>query len=79
MASWWYADRLAAKQGHDIQLWRNHATYLENFLKKKNYAEEAQRLGIGKKLDAAWETYHRVKSPDYLTSLNGTIGLQPLA
>ena len=79
MASGWYAARLAAKQRHDIQLWRNHAAYLENFLKKKNYADEAQRLGIRKKLDAAWETYHRVKSTEYLTSLNGTIGLQPLA
>ena len=51
LASDWYAARLAAKQRHDIQLWRNHATYLENFLKKKNYAEEAQRLGIREKLE----------------------------
>jgi hypothetical protein len=79
MASGWYAERLASKQRHDIQLWRNHATYLENFLKKKNYADEAERLGIRGKLDTAWETYHKTKSPDYLTGLNGTIGLQPLA
>ncbi|HEY3855065.1 MAG TPA: hypothetical protein VGO67_11770 [Verrucomicrobiae bacterium] len=74
----WYAARLAAKQRHDLQLWRNHATYLENFLKKKNYVEEAKRLGIAQKLETAWDTYHRVKSPDYLASLNGTIGVQPL-
>ncbi|HEX3720678.1 MAG TPA: hypothetical protein VH595_22230 [Verrucomicrobiae bacterium] len=78
MASGWYAERLAAKQKHDVQLWRKHADYLGNFLKKKNYADEAQRLGIQEKLDAAWETYHKVKSPEYLTSLDGTIGLQPL-
>ena len=74
----WYAARLAAKQEHDIRLWRNHATYLDNFLKKKNYAAEAKRLGIPAKLEAAWETYHKAKSPGYLTELNGTIGLQPL-
>jgi hypothetical protein len=78
LASDWYAGRLEAKQRHDLQLWRNHAAYLENFLKKKNYAEEAQRLAIAKKLEAAWETYHKVKSPEYLAGLNGTIGLQPL-
>lgn len=79
LASEWYTARLAAKQRHDIQLWRNHASYLENFLKKKNYADEAQRLGIREKLERAWETYHKVKTVDYLTSLNGTIGLQPLS
>jgi hypothetical protein len=78
MASAWYAERLAAKQKHDVQLWRKHADYLGNFLKKKNYADEAHRLGIREKLDAAWETYHKVKSSEHLTSLNGTIGLQPL-
>ena len=79
LASDWYAARLAAKQEHDIQLWRDHANYLQNFLKKKNYAEEAKRLGIPAKLEAAWETYHKVKSPAYLAELKGTIGLQPLS
>jgi hypothetical protein len=54
--------RLEAKQRHDIKLWRHHATYLENFLKKKNYAEEAQRLGIPAKLESAWAMYHKVKT-----------------
>ena len=79
LASDWYAARLAAKQAHDVQLWRDHATYLQNFLKKKNYAEEAKRLGIPAKLEAAWDTYHNAKSPEYLSSLKGTIGLQPLS
>jgi hypothetical protein len=79
MESAWYAERLKAKQGHDIKVWHNHATYLENFLKKKHYADEAGRLGISGKLEKAWETYHKVKTPEYLTSLKGTIGRQPLA
>jgi hypothetical protein len=78
MAGEWYAARLAAKQQHDIRLWRSHAAYLENFLKKKNYGDEARRLGIAARLEGAWETYHKVKSPDYLAGLKGTIGLQPL-
>ena len=74
----WYARRLEAKQRHDIKLWRHHTTYLENFLKKKNYAEEAQRLGIPARLESAWAVYHKVKTGEYLASLQGTIGLQPL-
>jgi hypothetical protein len=78
LASAWYARRLEAKQNHDIKLWRRHATYLENFLIKKNYADEAQRLGVPAKLESAWATYHKVKTGEYLASLQGTIGLQPL-
>ena len=63
LASDWYAARLAAKQEHDICLWRGHANYLQNFLRKKNYAEEAKRLGIAAKLEAAWETYHKANRP----------------
>ena len=40
-----YAARLAAKQRHDIQLWRKHATYLENFLKKKNLHRRSPAFG----------------------------------
>ncbi len=78
LASEWYAGRLAAKQRHDVRLWRGHATYLQEFLKKQNYAEEAERLGIKARLDLAWENYHAAKSPEYLSRLRGTIGLQPL-
>ncbi|HWF20122.1 MAG TPA: hypothetical protein VG754_12705 [Verrucomicrobiae bacterium] len=78
LASDWYAERLAAKQQQDIRLWHSHATYLQNFLKKQNYAEEAQRLKIEDRLERAWDTYHTVKAPAYLTKLKGTIGLQPL-
>jgi len=78
VASDWYARRLEAKRSHDIKLWRCHATYLENFLKKKNYADEAERLGIPAKLELAWKTYHHVKTAEYIASLQGTIGLQPL-
>ena len=78
LASDWYAARLAAKQEHDIGLWRQHANYLQDFLKKKNYAEVAEQLGIPARLEAVWDTYHKVKAPSYLEELKGTIGLQPL-
>jgi hypothetical protein len=75
----WYQRRLEARQRHDVKLWRAHAAYLENFLKKKNYAEEAQRLGIPARLETAWAMCHKVKTGEYLASLQGAIGRQPLA
>lgn len=78
LASDWYAQRLAAKQQQDMRLWHSHATYLQNFLKKKNYADEALRLNIEGRLEAAWDTYHAAKAPAYLAKLKGTIGRQPL-
>ena len=78
MSSDWYARRLAAKQQQEAQLWRKHTTYLDNFLKKKNYVEEAGRLGIASKLEKARKKLDAVKAPAYLESLKGTIGLQPL-
>jgi hypothetical protein len=78
LASDWYAARLAAKQQHDQRLWHGHATYLQKFLEREHYSEEAARLGIKNRVEAAWDVYHSVKAPDYLTRLKGTIGLQPL-
>jgi hypothetical protein len=78
LSSEWYAKRLEAKQNHDLKLWHRHATYLQNFLKKKNYQDEAVRLNIEHKMEAAWDAYHGCKKPEYLAGLRGSIGLQPL-
>ena len=76
LASEWYADRLKAKQETDIKLWRRHVQYLEAFLAKPNYADEAARLGIAERLRLAWDHLNRVSKPDYASSLVGTIGVQ---
>jgi hypothetical protein len=78
LASDWYAARLDAKQQHDLRLWRDRAACLENFIKKKHYGEEAQRLGLAAKLEFARQMYRNAKSPDCAADLRGTIGLQPL-
>jgi hypothetical protein len=78
MGSDWYRARLEAKQQQETQLWKGHIVYLEKFLHKKNYAEEALRLGIAAKLEAARKTWESVRSAAYLEGLKGTIGLQPL-
>jgi phosphoenolpyruvate carboxykinase (diphosphate) len=79
LASDWYADRLKAKQEVDIQLWRRHVKYLETFLAKPNYAEEAARLGVPDRLRRAWDNLNHVSKPEYAGSLVGTIGVQRIA
>lgn len=78
LASDWYAARLKAKQAIDCRLWRRHVEYLQRFLKKDSYAEEARRLGIDTRLLRARKTFELVNSPSYLQSLQGGLGAEPI-
>ncbi len=77
LASDWYAERLRAKQAVDVKLWQRHLTYLTKFITKPYYAEEATRLGIEQRLHLARKESKRVQEAEYLTSLRGTLGVNP--
>ena len=79
MTSDWYAARLKAKQHVDHQLWQRHVRYLETFLTKSVYADEASRLGIRSRLAEARQTLASVKKPGHLKQLHGTLGTDPMA
>ncbi len=78
LASDWYAARLKAKQSVDRNLWRRHVDYLDRFLKRAGYAEEAERLGIAGRVARARKTLEAVESPAYLEQLRGTLGAEPI-
>jgi hypothetical protein len=78
LASDWYAARLKARQGVESRLWQRHIRYLERFLSKPNYTEEAIRLGIGDRLARARQEFARAESPALLTRLAGTLGAEPI-
>jgi hypothetical protein len=78
LASEWYAERLAAQQEIDCRLWERGVRTLQAFLGKTNYAEEAARLGVAGRLEHARRNLESVRAPDYLQSLAGSIGAQPL-
>jgi hypothetical protein len=73
----WYRERLQARQAGDVQLWQRHVAYLDKFLARPNYSEEAERLDIRTRLEKARAQLAAVKSPKYLERLNGTIGAEP--
>lgn len=77
MASDWYRKRLETKQQKEIKLWRRHVDYLSKFLNKPSHVDEAVRLGVESRLNAATERLKLVKSPEYLAQLNGTLGADP--
>jgi hypothetical protein len=78
LSSGWYAARLKAKQAVDRNLWRRHVDYLERFLKRAGYAEEAGRLGVADRLARARKTLEEVESAAYLEQLRGTLGAEPI-
>jgi hypothetical protein len=78
VASDWYRARLVECQSRRRALWQHHIGYIEQFLAKPNYAEEARRLDIPGRLDWARKEFKRVSSPDYARELVGTIGVSPL-
>ena len=43
-----------------------------------SHAEEGRRLGIPARLEQARKTLEHVQTPDYLESLIGTIGAEPI-
>ena len=78
LSSDWYRERLEIKQQRDIALWRRHVDGLRRFLNLASHADQAERLNISQRLDAAVGKLELVESDAYLESLVGTIGADPL-
>jgi hypothetical protein len=76
-ASDWYIARLKAKQQIDLQLWERHMRYLEEFLARSNYADEAERLGLRARLKLARRTLSKARQKNYWQGLMGTLGADP--
>ena len=74
----WYGERLKIKQERDCALWRRHIHNLSEFLERPIYGEEAARLNIGGRLEAARAELKRLEQSAYLESLQGTLGADPL-
>ena len=78
LSSAWYRERLKIKQERDCALWRRHILNLSDFLERPNYGEEAARLGVNERLARAKVELKRLEQPEYLESLVGTLGADPL-
>jgi hypothetical protein len=78
LASDWYRDRLIARQQQEVRLWQRHVEYLNAFMSQPRYSGESQRLNLLARREHARQQLQKVSAPDYVKSLVGTIGAQPL-
>jgi hypothetical protein len=74
----WYRARLQAKQQRDRALWQRHVDYLSGFISDIAHTEETDRLHLKDRLHHARRELERVSSADYLQSLIGTVGADPM-
>ena len=78
LTSDWYQERLTVKQRRDVALWERHVGSLTEFLASAGHRDEAVRLGIPRRLEHARAELDRVRSPEYVRSLVGTLGADPV-
>jgi hypothetical protein len=78
LASDWYRERLTIRQKRDVALWERHVRSLTDFLSRAGHREEAERLGIARRLDHARAELERVSAAGYADTLVGTIGADPV-
>ncbi|HUR93506.1 MAG TPA: hypothetical protein VMY76_02910, partial [Gemmatimonadales bacterium] len=78
LASDWYHERLSVKQQRDVALWQRHNRNLSEFLARAGHRDEARRLGIAGRLEHARAELERVSGREYLATLVGTIGADPI-
>ncbi len=69
LSSDWYAAHLKKRRDNEVRLCKRHIAYLEEFLAKASYAEEAERLSIPARLAQAKEWLKHVESKDYIAGL----------
>ena len=74
----WYQARLLSQQEQDIHSWTSNIDYLKSFLAKESHTEVAKRLDIQSKLNQSQKWLASVSSGQYLQSLVGTLGKQPM-
>jgi len=74
----WYARRLRIKQQREYALWQRHCDYMQSFLERPSYSDIAESMGIAARLAKARERLSYIQSSDYLKSLVGTLGADPL-
>ncbi len=78
LSSGWYHQRLRIKQDRDAALWERHLKALKDFIALPSHAEEAERMQLEPRLQAAQQRLEQIKNPEYLKGLIGTIGADPL-
>jgi hypothetical protein len=74
----WYKKRLVLKQEKEVTFYKSQIKYLTDFIANSSNKDIVIDLKIKKRLQKVKENFDAVSSPEYLESLIGTIGADPL-
>ncbi|QPK61859.1 hypothetical protein IVG45_13405 [Methylomonas sp. LL1] len=78
LSSDWYRERLAIKQQRDLALWQQHLDYLDSLLQDSRHTTRIANMDLQKRRQQAMHKLNKLKTDDYLESLAGTLGADPL-
>jgi len=78
LKSEWYQERLMLKQQRDVNLWQRHVDYLSTRLKDNSHSTRISDMNLQQQLEKAKKKLNEVKNSEYLESLVGTLGADPL-
>jgi hypothetical protein len=74
----WYKERLQLKQQKDINFYTNQISYLERFISNEENHLLVAEMDLDSRLQNVRAMLATASSPDYIDSLVGTIGADPL-
>jgi len=74
----WYKERLKLKQQKDLVFYASQIGYLETFVSNEDNQSLVVEMDLNKQLQNVKNMYQEASSEDYLNSLIGTIGSDPL-
>lgn len=74
----WYQERLQLKQQKDINFYTNQIGYLERFISNDENSLLVAEMDLNTRLQNVKNMLATASSPDYIDSLVGTIGADPL-
>ena len=77
LASDWYRERLLTKQQRDLTLWERHRDYLDRYLKDRPNADPAVRDAVHHRQQIVATELARIRQPEYVDDLHGTLGAEP--
>ena len=74
----WYKERLVLKQQKDLKFFSNQIEYLETFISNPSNLNIVSEMNIEERLEKVKMKFRETSSENYIESIIGTIGADPL-
>lgn len=74
----WYRARLKTQQTREMKLWQQHLDAVSSYLETQEGVDESFRQELQTRQEFAKSKLHQVSQPEYIDSLVGSLGADPL-